>query len=95
MSLERAGYRCELAVAIPEVECSTYQTFPPGRGLEVDEVEGRGAHPGTQYVPEMQQVGCSAHHQWKTEHPAEAEERGLRRKSSYERRRNERLGRDE
>ena len=76
VSLERAGHRCQMAALIPEMPCS-------GR-LEVDEVEGRGINPGSHLDLDATQVGCRSHHQWKTEHPALALERGLKRKSSYE-----------
>lgn len=74
-ALERAGWRCEAADLVPEVRCASR----PGRGpLEVDERAARGVRPGSHLDPDLVQVLCPAHHDWRHAHPLEAEARGLR-----------------
>jgi len=74
-TMRRAGHQCEAIGRVPEVRC-----WGP---LDVDEIEGRGVHPGAHLNPELTQVLCRAHHNWKHANPAEARARGLTRKSSY------------
>lgn len=73
-TLERAGWRCQAAELVPEVRC---------RGpLDVDERTARGTHPGSHLDLEVTQALCRAHHEWKGDHPAAAEQLGLRVRSS-------------
>lgn len=69
--------KCQMAAKIPEIAC-----YGP---LEVDEIQGRGVRPGSQYDVSLTQVLCREHHRWKTTHPALATERGLTIRSSFER----------
>lgn len=69
-TLKRAGYRCEMAPLVPEVECTG--------GLDIDEIVPRGVYPGGHLDDSNTQAGCRAHHRWKTDHDAEAHRRGLR-----------------
>ena len=72
----RAGGRCEARDLVPEVRC-----WGP---LDVDEVEARGVHPGAHLDPDLCQLLCRGHHDWRHANPAEAEARGLRRRSTYD-----------
>lgn len=71
--LYRAGGRCCMVQLVPEVQC-----WGP---LDVDEIKSRGVNPGGHLDVENTQLACRAHHQWRTEHPELAHERGLRKKS--------------
>lgn len=72
-ALAAAGYRCSMADKVPEIEC--------GGPLDVDEIKSRGVNPGGHLDDDNVQVACRLHHIWRTEHPAEAHARGLRKKS--------------
>lgn len=72
----RAGGRCEARHLVPSVKC-----WGP---LDVDEIESRGTHPGSHLDPDLCQLLCRAHHDWKHAHPAAALELGLRRHSTYD-----------
>lgn len=76
-AIRRAGGKCQMAAKIPEIPC-----YGP---LEVDEIQGRGVRPGSQYDVDLTQVGCQSHHRWKTMHPEEATRRGLTVRSTFER----------
>lgn len=79
----RAGFACQMASAVPEVECWSPERDEHGRWmLDVDEIVGRGVRPGGHLDLENTQAGCRAHHDWKTTHPTEARRRGLRRTST-------------
>lgn len=69
-ALVRAGNRCEAAALVPEVAC-----WGP---LDADEIVPRGVYPKGHLDLENVQIACRAHHDWKHEHPEEAERRGLR-----------------
>lgn len=73
---QRAGGRCEARDLVPEVRC-----WGP---LDVDELEARGVHPGAHLDPDLCQLLCRGHHDWRHANPAEAEARGLRRRSTYD-----------
>lgn len=73
-ALRQAGYRCVAADIVPEIDCDR-------RILDVDERKSRGVNPGGHLDVANTQVLCRAHHRWRTEHPTEAWERGLRVKS--------------
>lgn len=73
---QRAGGRCEARDLVPEVRC-----WGP---LDVDELEARGVHPGSHLDPDLCQLLCRGHHDWRHAHPTEALERGLRRRSTYD-----------
>lgn len=78
ITLERAGYRCTMAASVPEVQCSW--------GLpDVDERQGRGVRPGSQYDATQTQTACRAHHRWKHANPKEAVARGVTERSTFER----------
>jgi hypothetical protein len=82
-TVERAGYRCELAAAVPEVECWSPERDTLGRWwLDVDEVVSRGVRPGGHLDPTNTQAACRAHHDWRAANPREARRRGLRRRST-------------
>lgn len=73
----RAGHLCEMIDAVPEIRCS-------GPATDTDEIQGRGVNPGGHLDPSNTQYACRAHHRWKTENPAEARERGLTVRSTFE-----------
>jgi hypothetical protein len=68
----RAGYQCEAAELVPEVDCC------PTMGFDVDEIKSRGVNPGGHLDDSNTQLLCRCHHRWRTEHPDEAHRRGLR-----------------
>lgn len=49
--------------------------------MDVDERKSRGVNPGGHLDDSNTQLLCRCHHRWRTEHPREARERGLRRAS--------------
>jgi len=65
---------CVARRLVPEVRCAS--PFAHRAPLEVDEIVGRGRG-GDPYDPDNCQALCQAHHDWKTTHPARAEELGL------------------
>lgn len=69
-ALEAAGHRCSAVDIVPEIVC--------GGPLDVDEIKSRGVNPGGHLDPTNVQVLCRLHHTWRTEHPEEARNRGLR-----------------
>lgn len=68
-AMRRAGGRCELAAAVPEIAC-----WGP---LDADEIEGRGRRPRGHLDDRNVQIACRAHHTWKTDNPLEAARRGV------------------
>lgn len=73
-TLTRAGNRCELAAYIPEVTC----WHPAGEPFDVDEIAARGVAPGSHLDASITVATCRGHHIWRTDHPKEASERGIR-----------------
>lgn len=72
-TLARAGYECQAALLVPEIEC--------GGPLDVDEIRSRGVNPGGHLDDSNTQALCRAHHMWRTANPEEAWRHGLRRKA--------------
>lgn len=55
----------------------------PGRPLmEVHEIESRGRNPHAWLDPDLCVAICPRHHDWVTEHPADAEKLGLYQRTS-------------
>jgi hypothetical protein len=70
ITLKRANYQCQLARLVPDVEC-----WGP---LDVDEIAARGVAPGSHLNEDVTIAVCRRHHDWRTQHPAEAYELGAR-----------------
>lgn len=69
-TLSRAGWKCQAAEIVPEIEC-----WGP---LDTDERKSRGVNPGGHLDDSNTQALCRAHHTWRTDEPEEAWKRGLR-----------------
>lgn len=72
-----AGGRCTMADLVPEVECSTGP-------LHVDERQGRGVRPGSQFDVRFGQPFCGAHHLWKHLNVERAIALGVTERSTFE-----------